>query len=120
MMRTFLFAGLVVLLSLSGCATDMPRATTVAVQETLTIVEVDPTYLQDCHVEPMLKPADYMKLGKDEREDFLTRLAIAHFKDLANCSADKRHLRALIEQQKGVIEKYNATQAALFAAKEAP
>ena len=116
MIRPLLFAFLVVLLSLTGCATDMPRATAVVVQEQLTVVDVDPTYLQDCAVEPMLKPEDYARLGRDEREDFLTRLVVAQYKDIALCTSDKRHLRTLIERQKAEIDRYNAKQAALTTA----
>ena len=101
-------------LALSGCATTLTRASSVAVQEKLTMVTIDETDLRDCKIEPMLKKSDFVAMGRDEREDFLTRTLIQQYKNTAVCTAEKRSIKKQLERQQAEIDAHNVKQAALF------
>lgn len=102
-----LFFCLILAMLLTGCVTTEVRL--VEAQKFI-VVNIDPKYLQDCDMEPPPDRVNYLAAGQDEREDMMTRVLFAQYQNTKLCTADKRSLRQLIDQQKADVEAANAAE----------
>lgn len=98
-------------LMLSACVTTQTKVA-VVIQEKSVPVMIDAVYLSDCEMTPPMKTDEYLLMGKDEREDALTRQLIEKYQSLKKCTEDKRSIRRLLEKQAIILQEYNDKEAA--------
>lgn len=89
---------------LSGCVHNEVK---VVEQHTYTLYEPDPAYLGDCITEPPPSKKEYMVMSMDQREDALTKLAMAQTQNLAKCTLDKQSIRNSLTKSRALIQKKN-------------
>ncbi len=95
---------------LSACVTTQTK-TEVVIQQKTVAVMIDPIYLADCDISPPIPTQEYLALGKDEREDSLTRQLIQKYHSLKKCNEDKRSIRELLKKQSVLLEEHNVKEA---------
>lgn len=95
---------------LTACAAPAPRVEVIETQSLL-LLEPDPQYLKDCGLVTPFDKATYKDLGQDERDDAVVRLLLQQMVLTQTCTQDKRSLRALIEQQRQIVNQHNADEA---------
>lgn len=98
-----------ILFLLVGCATA-PTAKEVVVQETMTMVDIDQQYLNDCPATAPVDPLQYSAMGVDEREDALARLTISLYRDIQSCNLDKKSIREQIDKKQKLVDDFNLKQ----------
>lgn len=105
-MKTILFVVMMVF-TLASCG---HREVRVVESEKLVLLEPDAVYLNDCDYKSPPLPADYLSMGKDEREDAIIRTLSKQYSYTGECTIAKRSLRDLIAKQKIVIQQHNAKE----------